>query len=102
MLPLLGGIAPATRLKKVVLPAPLGPMIALILPCSTTVETSFTAARPPKRLVRFLISSTAGLRLDFLPPPLGEGRGGGAGGHGLVRRLACTPPHVRAHDPVRQ
>lgn len=57
MVPDVGRCVPLMRLKNVVLPAPLGPMIALILPGSMVVLTSLTAARPPKRLVRWLISS---------------------------------------------
>src|SRR3954466_16036484 len=38
-------------LKKVVLPAPFGPIRPLIEPCSITKSMLFTATRPPKRLV---------------------------------------------------
>src|SRR5262249_62336440 len=34
------------------LPAPLGPMIETISPSATSKDTSLTATRPPKRLVR--------------------------------------------------
>ena len=51
-----GGSAPATMLKMVVFPAPLGPMIPVIRPASIRNEHPLTAVRPPKRRVR---SSTA-------------------------------------------
>src|ERR1051325_9314071 len=38
-------------LKRVVFPAPLGPMIPSRSPALTSKLTSFTAVRPPKRLV---------------------------------------------------
>jgi glycyl-tRNA synthetase beta chain len=45
------------QLKKVVLPAPLGPMIAVILPVSIDKSTLSRATSPPKTLVRLLVSS---------------------------------------------
>src|SRR5690625_6635655 len=47
-----GTMAPAIRLKKVVLPAPLGPNSPTISPCSRCRSTLATACRPPKRLPR--------------------------------------------------
>eukprot|EP01136_Pigoraptor_vietnamica_P012860 Opistho-1_new@53223 len=94
MLPLVGLMTPPIRLKKVVLPAPFGPMMALILPRSIVVLTSFTAALPPKRLVRFLISSTAHLRLGLNRGRLGD----------RLRRHrlpARAPAHPAADDAVR-
>ena len=52
--PAVGGKKPLIRLKKVVLPAPFGPMIARSSPVGTASETSRTAARLPKRLLTFL------------------------------------------------
>src|SRR3954471_12620561 len=88
-------MVPLTRLKKVVLPAPLGPMIALTLPCSMVVVTSLTAVRPPKRLETLRISSTAGSRF---------GRAGADGrtGRRLRTRAPRTPAQVRPPDAVRQ
>jgi hypothetical protein len=40
-------------LKKVVLPAPLGPMIETIERLGIAKSTSSTATRPPKTLVTF-------------------------------------------------
>src|SRR4051794_19007611 len=62
---------PVIRLKKVVLPAPFGPMIELMLFSSMPMLTSRTARMPPNDLLRFLTSSSIGLslvrvaRIDF-------------------------------------
>ena len=50
--PALGGSAPATMLKMVVLPAPFGPIIPVMRPASIVKEQRSTAVRPPKRRVR--------------------------------------------------
>ena len=42
-------------LKKVVLPAPFGPMIETIDFGATSIETSLTASRPPKTLVMLTV-----------------------------------------------
>jgi hypothetical protein len=39
---------PAIKLKSVVLPEPLGPIIPVILPFLIDIEQSETAAKPPK------------------------------------------------------
>ena len=41
-----------SMLKIVLLPEPFGPIRPRISPCSTSNETSLTAVKPPKRLVR--------------------------------------------------
>ena len=48
---------PVMRLKSVVLPAPLGPMMALIEPRGTLKLTRVTAWKPPKLLLRSRTSS---------------------------------------------
>src|SRR5580704_818798 len=61
--PPLGGSNPASTLSSVVLPDPFGPKMPMISPFSMANDTSDTATRPPKRLVRFsTLSSTD-------PPP---------------------------------
>src|SRR5262245_59459479 len=50
--PELGARNDEISLKSVDLPAPLGPMIETISPSATSKDTSLTATRPPKRLVR--------------------------------------------------
>src|SRR5262249_28241581 len=49
---------PVIRLNSVVLPAPLGPMIALTPPLGTSNDTRETATKPSKDLVRSRTSST--------------------------------------------
>src|SRR5258707_7461995 len=92
-----GSRCPVIRLKSVVLPAPLGPMIALIDPRGTVNDTPPTAMKPPKFLESPRTSSTGG------PPrhagPQREHRAGQAapghqeqgdqdGSHGQRARLA--------------
>src|SRR5881296_2654540 len=50
--PLVGRSTPVRQLKKVDLPAPLGPMIPRISPAGTRRDTFVSAASPPKRTVR--------------------------------------------------
>ena len=52
--PSIAGMKPERTLNKVVLPAPFGPISAVIDPRSTASETSLTATRPSKRLVTLL------------------------------------------------
>ena len=49
MRPPVGRSTPVRQLKKVLLPAPFGPMMARISPRATSKLTSDSAARPPKR-----------------------------------------------------
>src|SRR5471032_1650805 len=51
--------SPESRLVSVVLPAPLGPITALIWSVKNSSETSLTAASPPKCLHRRSVRSTA-------------------------------------------
>src|SRR5580704_12365943 len=51
MRPLPGVRNPLIIANKVVLPAPFGPMSAVIRPVSTSSETLSTASNPPKRLL---------------------------------------------------
>src|ERR1700722_19512760 len=53
MRPEVGVKKPVIRLKKVVLPAPLGPMMARNSPGSTVIDMPFTAIRLPKCLETF-------------------------------------------------
>ena len=50
MCPALGASEPEMRLKKVLLPAPFGPMIEVRLPEKKRAVTSASAVKPPKRL----------------------------------------------------
>src|SRR5437870_678823 len=59
---------PVTMLKSVVLPAPLGPMIARRSPGATARLTSASAVRPPK-LWESLSTSSAVMSLSFPGAP---------------------------------
>src|SRR5690606_19994982 len=93
--PEVGRWVPATRLKKVVLPAPLGPMMALIWPSSKWALTLLTAVRPPNRLVRFSTLSI-GFRLHLAL----------ARSAASLLGKACRPLHLLllqiADDPARE
>jgi hypothetical protein len=51
--PPFGGKIPVITLKSVVFPAPLGPMIALMIPGGTLKLRPFKAWTPPKDFCRF-------------------------------------------------
>src|SRR5262245_40339876 len=53
--PLVGRRTPVKQLKNVLLPAPLGPMMARISPRGTAKLTLFNAVSPPKRTVSFSV-----------------------------------------------
>src|SRR5712691_13409467 len=76
--PASGRTCPVMRLKRVVLPAPFGPMIAVTWPAATVRLTPPTASKPPNALWRSRTSSTAE------PPPCAlperDGRPGEAAG----------------------
>ena len=67
--PLLALSCPEMRLKYVVLPAPLGPTMAVSVPGANAQLTAFTATWPPKRIVRSLVSS---MSLSVPPQRLGR------------------------------
>src|SRR5215813_2017938 len=69
---------PVMRLNRVVLPAPLGPMIALIEPGATVKLTPLTARKPPKLLVMPRTSSTGGPPLPLRRAHQALGRPGEA------------------------
>ena len=58
MRPEVGCNTPVRQLKKVLLPAPFGPMIARISPRLTSKFTLLSAVRPPKRIVSPSVRST--------------------------------------------
>src|SRR4051812_23410771 len=78
------------RLNSVVLPAPLGPMMALRSPGMTRSETSRVALSPPKLLARFFSSrtGTAASSTALKPQLIGWRTGAGAFGPGVVALLA--------------
>ena len=54
--PASGGMAPVSRLNTVVLPAPLGPTRAVIVPWRSSMSRSLAATMPPKRLLTPAVS----------------------------------------------
>src|SRR5215217_2201087 len=58
-------MTPVSRLMKVVLPAPLGPINAWRAPCSSLNDTLSVATRPPKRLTRPFVSRA--IAMSYLP-----------------------------------
>src|SRR5262245_10073511 len=92
MRPLVGRSTPVTQLKKVLFPAPLGPMMARICPRGTVTLTRLTALKPPNRMVT---SSVRRIGDSAAPRPPSVGRAAGAPGAGacsdatlLLRELA--------------
>src|SRR6478736_5749950 len=57
------------QLKTVVLPAPFGPISAVISPRRTSNETSSTAVRPPKRMVKWSIVSSGSEFINAIRRP---------------------------------
>src|SRR6266567_2221909 len=70
------------QLNTVVLPAPLGPITAVMSPARASNESVSTASRPPKRMLSWSTSSSGGG--IGLASPWGKGAGGAAehGAHG--------------------
>src|ERR1700730_7255584 len=62
-----GSMCPVIRLKRVVLPAPLGPMHARIEPRGPVNDTPPTAMKPPKFLESPRTSSTGGPPREAVP-----------------------------------
>src|ERR1039458_9358249 len=67
MEPDVGRCAPARHEKRVVLPAPFGPMTPKISRGATSNETALTATRPPKRFVSAR-TETMGSGIDVEAP----------------------------------
>src|SRR5262249_42932857 len=87
---------PVTRLNSVVLPAPLGPMMARRSPGMMRKSTPRTACSPPKRFDRPL-SSRTGVSVIIPPPRTAWGRAGA--GRATARSLAeLTRREVAAVD----
>src|SRR4029453_5352987 len=63
---------PVNTLKKVVLPAPLGPMIEAVCPSSRVKSMESSAVRPPKRLVMPRASRMTAMPSAGLARPVGE------------------------------
>ncbi len=65
--PSVGRYCPLSRLKKVVLPAPLGPMMDLSVNGATSRVTWSTATWPPKRMVRSRAETIGGDAVAMSP-----------------------------------
>src|SRR5215510_5850098 len=93
MRPALGGWKPLMMENSVVLPAPFGPIRAVMWPASMASETSSTASSPPKRLpTRSSRSSGSAMRLLHCrraPPRHTSAR---------VREQAGNPAWREGHD----
>src|SRR5476649_258639 len=63
MRPSLGGRKPEMIENKVVLPAPFGPISAVMRPGKAANDAWFTASRPPKRLETFSTWSRASAKV---------------------------------------
>ena len=97
-LPDVGSSTPDTRLNIVLLPAPLGPISATISPARTASAISFTATRPPKRLVALSTSSSTS-------PAAGTARFASGGSSGrTTRRFARNGIRFvsAGHSPSRR
>src|SRR5271167_1281761 len=66
ILPALGRMVPAMRLRSVVLPEPLGPISPRISPGDTASDMALTATNPPNALVKLATSSSAVMASAFL------------------------------------
>src|SRR5580704_10346497 len=87
MVPEVGCKNLVSRLKKVVLPAPFGPIRAWISPCRTRTETPSTATNPLKSLTRLCVSRITSSSA-IAPCPLQI--------HGLGAPVLCTPAPVES------
>src|SRR5215471_7426893 len=95
---------PVIRLKSVVLPAPLGPMMAPMLPVGASRLTPPTATKPSKTLTRSRTSSTAHLgaaRTTEEPPDDRADRAGDTAGEAEQEHHQDDTEHERPVLRVR-
>src|SRR5262245_12949113 len=79
IVPEVGRRTPVRQLKNVLLPAPLGPMMARTSPLGTEKSTALRAVSPPKRTVSFSVRSRGWARSgDAVALPLDPARIGSA------------------------
>src|SRR6266851_7965545 len=75
--PDVGRRTPVRQLKNVLLPAPLGPMMARTSPLGTAKSTPLRAVSPPKRTVNFSVRKSglarSGEALALAPDPASIG-----------------------------
>ncbi len=104
--PLVGLMTPATTLKKVVLPAPLGPIRLMIAPRGISRSTSRTATRPPNVLVTLDARRMGPSDTDSdgcVAPRRAAASAGGRGGIPLMLRppAGSTGPRPARRPPRR-
>src|SRR5215469_9417888 len=102
MSPLVGGTSPAMALKRVVLPAPLAPMILTVSPRQTFRDTRSRARTPPKRTVRSSSSRIAPSSTVEAGREPGGAPGAGACGANGVRRAKTTKSVGERDEPAGQ
>src|SRR3990172_8325307 len=92
-------LKPAMQLKKVVFPAPFGPITLTMPPCSISKSRLLTATSPPKRLVTPSATSSG------IPCPLpSAGRGavdGGARCRHFIGYVQFAPDDPGGQQPFR-
>src|SRR5665647_661665 len=91
--PEVGGKSPESRLVRVDLPAPFGPITAWIRSRQRSSETSLTAASPPKRLVNWCACSNTSFMANVLAPTPEPGQSKQAA------RCKYNHQHNEAADP---
>src|SRR5262249_60910836 len=102
--PLVGRNTPVRQLKKVDLPAPLGPMIPRISPAGTASDTLLSAASPPKRIVSASVLRIGGALVSVATRArLQRGAPGNPGGLEDPRtRGAARPPPGSSRELARR
>src|ERR1041385_6976019 len=90
------------QLNTVVLPAPLGPISAVMVPRATSKDRSSTATSPPKRMVRCStrssVSAMVTLAMAFLHHVARNALALFQGNRRIARRYqAARPPHHDQH-----
>src|ERR1051326_6964352 len=90
MAPSSGASTPVSRLKKMVLPGPFGPISARTLAGATSISSSLSAKNPPNRFVRPLISRQAAARSGMARRPQAAER--------IAREQAVGPQNHHHHD----
>src|SRR5215813_6410880 len=94
--PRLGSSWPVSILKKVLLPAPLGPIRQRSSPSSSVKLTSRTARTPPKCMLRSRVCSSGAI---IPTPPLPALAASPSAGH--ETEIMTAPVAERRHQPLR-
>src|SRR5262245_42771107 len=104
MRPALGGRKPVTMANSVVLPAPFGPISAVMRPVSAMNDAWSTASRPPKRFdtasTRRSGSAMGALRYDGARPRPAIAQVGEQAGNAARRECHHQDQHAAIDDEV--